>query len=347
MYDYIFHAPAPIWDRRKEEKPLGGTYLTFINVTRELARRGCHVVCYTDCQGRYDTSSSGLEYKYIGEYNYNVKSKYFVSLRHFGHDWEKIPSEKKILWSQDNIVPDDAQEKFDSGLELLVCVSDFHKGLLQPGLQIDADRIKVIYNSLDFDIYPSIEEICSQKRGNKGVYLSCPDRGLDNLLDVFTIIRDIGCDFQLYVFSSWLPYAYFDEKESDKRMERFILPLQGTNNLFWHKGYGQLELIQQLTSKDIFVYPTEFVEAGCYAFIQSCACGVIPLMTNTGVFPEWQEKSNYAFELIDIKSDWKETFAVKVCNILLSGDRKNYEEIRLFAEEYFDIKKNIEGWLEL
>lgn len=346
--NFIFYYLAPIWDKRKEEMTLGGTYLALINLTRELARQGYEVIVFADCGHKTDTACDKLTYIPVNQFDYEMyDADVFVSGRIMNLEWERILARKKVLWSQDNIIPDPTMP-LEKGLDLIVVTSECHKKmLLQQHPAFPAEQMPIIFNSIEIDSYPTPNQI--EKVHAKGIYLSHPGRGLGNLLEMIPQIKQVTPDLHVHIFSSWLPYSYFTKHESDKKMVHLLAKLQNMSDITWSRGVAQPRLKEVLASCYFHLYPTEFEEIFCYAAIQACMSGAPPITTNTGVFPQWQTMSD-AFFLVDIEQkNWKDNFVetIKIaCDNpdLCQQKRKN---ARNFILEHLRVDKVAYQWIAL
>jgi len=340
-YDWVFVAPAPVWDELKDTKPIGGTHFALIELTRALARMGYTVAVYANCGDNGGNVRENLTYIPIKEFDYDgIACEWFVSQRQFGLAWDKINASKKFVWSQDNEIPD-PQRDFERGLDGIVTASGFHRDMLVKQHNLDGSRVHVCYQPIDVRDYGGTHPLVPSQEGSEennlnspsplykgGIYTSNPDRGLRNLLRIYPEIKKRIPEFVLRVYSGWMGYRSpsgerFTASESDKRMKDMIPMLTGTEGIEWNRGAGQVELIGAYKQTGLFLYPTEFIEAGCCSFIQACASGCVPVVTNTGVFPEYKA----------------------LCNEVVISDIEGFSDSVEFAcEQYDTLSRSVREW---
>lgn len=354
--DIVVYITAPLWDRRIEEKPSGGSYVSLVNLTRELAKRGYVVHVYSDCKERNDTTHGNLSYIRIQNFyesTGSINCKLFILYRTFDptFDLSFIKAERKVVWSQDNkINEENAIELLSNHINGIICVSDLHVKMMieQVGIKWSS-VIHSIYNPLDVECYEDVDRLSLSTRELSGVYLSHPSRGLNNLLSIYPLIRKLKKDFELKVYSSLLPYAYYEKKSSDEKMSYFIKRMKREDGIEWVRGYGRPRLLKELSKTSLFLYPTDFVELFCYSFAQSLACGVVPVVTSTGVFIEYSKMTD-CLTLIDTsKEDWMDIFSCEVVKLFNDSERMKIrsKECIKFARNTFDVKNVADKWEEI
>jgi len=173
--------------------------------------------------------------------------------------------------------------------QYFIYVSNWQFERYRHHFHIPENRSIVIKNAIK-----SIELIQKPKK-IRLIYTSTPWRGLDVLLDAFSLLnRD---DVELDIYSSTIIYGPQFHEENEKNYKALFQRAEGMKNVNYH-GYASNEEIREaLLYAHIFAYPSTWEETSCLCAIEAGMAGLNLVTTNLGALYEtinsWGRLVNY------------------------------------------------------
>lgn len=177
-----------------------------------------------------------------------------------------------------------------------------------------AGRVVVSSNGIKAEYIRGLLENPPVRNPMRLIYASSPDRGLENLLQIFSRVREIVPAAELHVCYG------FDNIEkviarvglnsaAARTYQRLQVALEAPG--VYHYGrLGQLELLGEWFKSSIWCHPSNFTETSCITCMDAQACGAVPVTRPTwavgenvrhGVFIEGDATS----ELIRARYVWQ------------------------------------------
>lgn len=216
-------------------------------------------------------------------------------------DMKKVRyNRKNILWQHNNYSDESVvgmrDRSYMRSIDATVYVSHWQYEKFRYLFQVPTDNAYVIKNS--------IEPIEFQQRSTgdkiRLIYTSAPFRGLEILLDAFSILgRD---DVELDVYSSPLMYGSAYTESVQGQFDGLLERAANTHGVNYH-GYAPNEDIRQaLMRAHIFAYPSIFEETACLAMIEAGAAGCRLVTTDLGAL--YETGSEWA-TMIEMQADEK------------------------------------------
>ena len=291
----------------------GGSETAVAKVSHELSKHDNLAIVYSMDNEVWD----GVMYRHFSKFMpEGSMCNVFISSRTpevFDYD---ISSEQKWLWVHDiscyeRLTPDRA-----SRINAIIALSHWHVDHLKrtyPWLSkaevIDMDdqdktyedgwclnkydedeecvripKITIIGNGLDVDRFKGIKE---KRIPNRFIWCSSPDRGLEELLNLWPLLKKKLPDAQLRIFYGW---DYFDsslhipaQREFKERL-RVLIKQDGVE---WCGRVGQVQLAHELAKSDCMLYPPhQFRETYGIAFLEAQASGVLCFYRQNGALGE-------------------------------------------------------------
>ena len=231
-----------------------------------------------------------------------------------------IPAKQKWLWFHDVHCWDRFTPEIAERIDAIVCLSKWHAGHLKrvyPFLKdaevIDFDnnpltyddqwtggvfyasetirkvpKIAIIGNGLDIERFESLNET---RIPHRFIWLSSPDRGLEEVLNMWGIIKEKLPDATLKIYYGW---EYFDsslwipaQRELKERLLKLLEDNKG-KGVEWCGRIGQNELAKELNRSDCLLYPPphQFRETYGIAFLEAQAAGVLCFYRQNGALGE-------------------------------------------------------------
>jgi glycosyltransferase involved in cell wall biosynthesis len=182
---------------------------------------------------------------------------------------------QRFLWMHDIDVRDQLTAERARRFTGIFALSEPHKAhLLGVYPFLDPARVFVTRNGLDLTRFDQTVD----RKNQRLIYSSSPDRGLDILLKIFPKIRERCPDATLDVFHGWAGFDRTARRNHEQRAfrERLIKLLDQPGVI--HHGYvDQSRLAREMLGSALWVYPTYFTETSCITAMEAQAAGAIPV----------------------------------------------------------------------
>lgn len=127
-------------------------------------------------------------------------------------------------------------------------------------------------------------------RGQRLIWTSSPDRGLDNLLRSWAEVLHVAPEAELHVYYGWEVYDRAMRQRGNPAIMRSfkeeVQRLAEQPGVHWHGRVGRAELAEAWEKTDVWAYPTEFLEVSCISAMNACAAGVAVVTSHNGALPE-------------------------------------------------------------
>jgi glycosyltransferase involved in cell wall biosynthesis len=214
-----------------------------------------------------------------------------------------------------------------------------------------ADRVRVSSNGIKAEYIKALAADPPERNPMRLIYASSPDRGLENLLQIFSRVREIVPAAELHVCYG------FDNIEkviarvglnsaAARTYQRLQVALQAPG-VFHYGRLGQLELLREWFKSSIWCHPSNFTETSCITCMDAQACGAVPVTrpiwavgenVSDGVFIEGDATS----ELIRARYVWN------VAELLLNPSiaEEHREMMMPKALHHFGWERWVDQWLD-
>lgn len=292
----------------------GGSETSAAWLMREFAKIGCQPILYAMDGQVYD----GVIYRGFNTFNpQSPPCHLFVSSRIPELFDNNIAAVQKWLWFHDihrwdRLTPERASE-----IDVIVTLSKWHANFtkatypfLKDAEVIDMDdmpltyedcvapekwhegakcrklpKIAIIGDAIDTEHF---KEITEKRIPNRFIWCSSPDRGLEQVLNLWPMIKRHLPDAELKIFYGWdyfnhatvIPeYAAYKEK---------ILGMLNQPGVEWCGRIGQKQLAKELMKADAMLYPPphDFRETYGIAFVEAQAAGCLVFYRQNGALGE-------------------------------------------------------------
>ena len=286
---YVGAAFQP-WDPTTPDRTgIGGSETACIEMARELAALGCDVTVYGDCaatEGIYD----GVRYHHHDKFPSPHAPDVLISSRR--PDVSDPRARLNLLWVHDIHVgpPVAPMETALLRFDRILCLSSWHKQFfLSCYPTLHPDRVVVTRNG----IRPARFSASPVKRGNRMIFSSSPNRGLDTLLANFPFIKDLVPDAQIdicYGFEAWETFARMRGDAAElaeiDRYKRLIEQAVAQGHAVYHGRVPQTRLAELMLGAKVWSYPTAFLETSCITAMEAQAAGAVPVTSAVAALPE-------------------------------------------------------------
>lgn len=329
----FFTQPIPeVWNPDTfKEGGHGGAETCIIKLAPMFAADGWRTVVF-GTPGDYRGVHDGVEWWGAEEFLPGEKFNTFVSSRST-LPFDGTPLAKvKLLWMHDvNIGPIDNSVLMRP--DKVLGLTNWHANHLQKLYGLSDDKMAVMPNGIDVSLFNKDE--WDKKNKFNFIYSSSPDRGLDTLLSLWPLIKNLFPDANLHLFYGWdminkvisiskaRGSAGFLEEFRNKCLNQIDSLGGEEGGIYQHGRVNQAELAQHMAKCSIWTYPTEFMETFCITALEMQMAGVIPLTSNLAALQEtvnpdvpkiigWPKNTSYQKEFLKMlaamiaQEEWQE-----------------------------------------
>lgn len=194
----------------------------------------------------------------------------------------KLDHPDKVLWLQDAAYPD-LNAEVAAEYRKVVVLTEWHKTVMNVNHGVPLDKMVIAENFLLAEHFS--KEGAPERKRNKFVYASSPDRGLINLLKLWPRIREAIPDAELHIFYGWegcIKLAAFADPSWTSRYRKIrtqFLELRYQPGIVERGRVNHVTLAREFQSAAAWLYPTGFDESGCLTAAKSLAGGCVPVCT--------------------------------------------------------------------
>lgn len=274
---------------------LGGSESAALGLARALVARGHDVHIFAmrleeGCEGRDHAGVAWHNGAELYEMSTVVHWDVFISLR-MAHVFSKpIRARLRILWNQDMLVgegPKNYTMAVSWNIDHLAYVSHYQKAQWEGLLKDLADRGFVIKNGFD----PSAVPANVEKRWNRIIHISRPERGLAPLLAMWPALKAQVPDAELRIcrYQSMYDGEGSNVKASCEAYDRLTAQVQEeVGGIVMLGALGKADLYREIAEASVMWYPgvAGFAETSCIAAIEAQANGTPLVCSWKGALPE-------------------------------------------------------------
>jgi len=201
-----------------------------------------------------------------------ICSRYIAFLEMF----KNVDFYQLYLWAHDvtllpygcNLTSNQILSKWNNSINGCICQTIWHANEYKKKYPELKDKISIINNGIDISLFSFNY---NNKQSNKFIYTSRPERGLKELLELWSQILSVLPDATLIISN----YVKFDQDNSHRDYK--ILIDKHANSI---KHLGQLnseQLYNEMSTAEYWLYPTTYHETSCITALEMLASGVICL----------------------------------------------------------------------
>ena len=278
---------------------IGGSETAAIHLTRELAALGHEVLVFADVVGQ--GTHQGVEWRHGNDFPADLPCDLFISSRHPEALRALRPRcRRKWLWVHDlHCGPD--WEGAIGDYDRVLCLTRWAREKFlayYPGQ--GPAKVCQTSNAVDLTAFsghpgrPGDQHLYYQagKVPLRATYSSSPDRGLDELLDLWDAVRSMVAPrlaelHVYYGFETWKRLAELHDSDVERsRVERLEARLMDTAGVYHHGRAGQHEVARSYMQSQLWLYPTDFLETSCITAMEAQAAHCKIVATKCGALPE-------------------------------------------------------------
>lgn len=336
-----------------KERGCGGSETSVAMLANELTKRFHYPIVYAMDNEIWD----GVLYRHHNKFQPNP-CNLFISSRVPEIFHLNIPAEQKWLWVHDISCFNRLTPEIVTELDAIIALTHWHVDHLKrtyPWLKdaeiIDMDdqdktyedlwtaqvfnpdaqirrlpKIAIIGDAIDTTNF--IDPI--EKVPYRFIWCSSPDRGLEQVLSLWPLLKKELPNAELKIFYGW---EYFDSTlyiPAQRELKERIRQLIKQDGIEWCGRVGQYQLAQELKKAQCMLYPPphDFRETYGIAFLEAQAAGVIVFYRQNGALGETVRDRG-----IPLRNDMSQEEIVKTITMTLS-DKNRCGKIVRRAKKY-------------
>jgi glycosyltransferase involved in cell wall biosynthesis len=272
------------WDgSTPNTRGIGGSETAVVEVSKRFAEMGWQPVVYNLC-GRGEGDHEGVIYADWQRFRPDRYHDALVSWRNPAVARERPEAGQKLLWMHDLNIEERLTPEFAAQYDQILGVSQWHADYLKKVYPF-LDKVGFVPNGIDLARFEGKEH----RNRFRCVYMSSPDRGLQNLLLMWpTIRKSLGDDAELHIFYGWESFARAAESGGShyRQFAQHVKRLGQQPGVEWCGRLGQRELALELLAADAWLYPTSFLEVFCIAGLEAMAADLRIVTSACGNLPD-------------------------------------------------------------
>jgi len=255
-----------------EGRGVGGAELAMMTLMRTFAERGHNVRVFNNprAPGRYD----GVTYHRHEDFQLAEPRDVIILFRAPSPMVDSRAPCRVMWWSCDQYTVGD-YKALSNSVNNVICISDHHRNYFLEHYQMDKNKIAVFDLGVRLADYNFIEE----KVKNRLIFCSVPDRGLEQLLPAYKIIKEMVPDATLTITSDYRLWG------AAPMNERHRLAWAGQPGVTFYGMVPRRELIRLQTQAEILAYPCTYDELFCIAIAECQVAGALPVTSAYGALP--------------------------------------------------------------
>jgi glycosyltransferase involved in cell wall biosynthesis len=177
------------------------------------------------------------------------------------HDLDFIP----YAWGR-NVVKSDVLQKWNSQIDHYVCLTEWHRKHMESYYPFISDKTIILSNGITSSLFTPQ----SEKKKNRFVFTSCPERGYTRVLELWPEITKQLPDAELKL-ATYVKYPRNDEEIEQMKY------IKSCPNIEFLGCLKPSELYALMASSEYWFYPTGFHETFCITAVEMLHSNVICL----------------------------------------------------------------------
>jgi len=272
-----------------DNRAVAGSEIAAVRLAEEFVRRGMRVVVVAPCKGS-EGVYSGIHFLDSSDFPPFAAANsidVFIGLRYVNLFDYPMRARKKLFWLTDvhalgtQFRVNDVMPRLYNELDGIVCQSSSHVESVLNRHRISREKITVIGLGVDASRF----DVAVEKQPKRFVFASCPDRGLDTVIDLFPFIRRKFPDASLHVFYGFELWDHMIRGHGNEELKPARDRLSARceqPGVFVHGRVGQREIALEFLKSDIWFYPTRFVETYCITALEAQMGGAVCVCSDLG-----------------------------------------------------------------
>jgi glycosyltransferase involved in cell wall biosynthesis len=270
----------------------------------------------------------------IGAFTPNDKRDVLITFR--------SPNEKSVVsnglkvWLSCDQYTRGSYADFAPFMHKIVCISPFHKTYFEGTYGIK----KATVIDLPIRVH-DLDGIDEEKRPNRLIFTSVPDRGLVFMRDAWNRIKRDVPDVSLVITSDYRLWG-LHEPRNEKYRQQWI----GEDNVAFVGAIKRKKLLEEQLAADLFVFPNIYDELFCVSLAEAQVCGAYPVTSEVGAVRTTSLGTLIKGNPLDGRSGFMKHFCEAIVELLSDRNalKVKQESVRKRAIERFHPDNILRQW---
>lgn len=271
---------------------IGGSEEAVIYLSRELTKLGKKVTVYNSC-GEMAGEYNGVVYKPWSLFNPEDTFSTLIMWRNPQSASHSFNAKHVWIWLHDVTEDKDIPDTIADNVKFIF-LSKYHRSLAP-----SVPEEKVIYSRNGLDLTAKdVERLFSkvERHGNRIVYASSYDRGLEHLLIYWPTILDACPGAELHIAYGWNTFDRIRKDKESLEWKAYMNQMMNQPGIVHHGKLGAKQLKELFASSNVWCYPCHFKEISCITAMRAQALGAYPVTTGYAALSEtvvWGHKVRF------------------------------------------------------
>jgi glycosyltransferase involved in cell wall biosynthesis len=263
------------------QQGIGGSETAVIEIAKRLAAKGHRVRVFCNCgtAGLFDDVEYTNDLRDIDEAHVMIAWRDAALL-------EGIPAQVKLVWAHDTTIANATRWTLHLA-DRVVAVSTWHRDHLverySDSCGLKSEKVVVLRNGIE----PSRFQDSTPRNHRRAIYSSSPDRGLDQLLDMWPRIRERVPAAELHVFYGSKLLRMVAQDWARSLHEK----MAATAGVFDRGRVNQTTLAHEMMMSGVWLFPSwqldkPWTETSCIGAMESQAAGLHIVTSPHGALTE-------------------------------------------------------------
>ena len=264
---------------------MGGSESCVINLAHKLSDNGYNVTVTGQLVSETHNNVKYIDYTSIEDnqhFDVVIASNYIHYFKHleeknitFDESYFWIHNLEFYPWYNGTTLPNNGLDYLNHPkLTKIIAVSNWQKNKLVEKYKISPEKIKVINNAVDVQLFDSIKQ---EKFKHKVIYTSGPDRGLWNLFNLWDDLKKINPQLTLWIANP----PYTDDWDILDKIKKDYPNIESLDVKFLG-SLNPKDLYRQIKSSEYWIYPSKYPETYCITALEMMLGRVKIISSDTG-----------------------------------------------------------------
>jgi glycosyltransferase involved in cell wall biosynthesis len=280
------------WSPESVKTGIGGSEEATIYLSEKLTDLGHRVFVFNQCKKKQVFNK--VTYVPYKQYKNDEADVLIIwrSPKLFSQIIQDSSAKQKYVWLHDTIAEHEVLPIINQ-VDKIIVLSTYHQNLYP---HIPAEKLFVSQNGVNLE--PFNKKL--KRNPKKIIWTSSYDRGLKELLEMWTSIKLAEPEAELHIYYGWNTMEkILGNSQQYKIFHDMIEQLMDQEGVTHHARVGHEELAEAFLTSGVWAYPTNWPEISCISAMKAQIAGAIPVVIPTAAVAEtakWGLTTNWSYD---------------------------------------------------
>lgn len=309
---------------------VGGAEQAILTLCEAWHQRGDDIIFYND---PLEQDASPFPQRPISDFNPDEDRDIVIVFR--SPNPRAIQGKGKKIWfSCDQRTVGDFS-LFAGSVDEVVTISPFHAFYFEDVYGITNSKV------IDLPVRVWEYDPNTEKVPNQILFSSVPDRGINQLAEIWKLVEAKFSDAKLVITSDW---RLWDANLPATMTVPYRIKFAQYQSVSYLGAIPRRELVQIQCQSQILAYPCVYPELFCYSVAEASVAGAYPITSDIGALAT--TNMGLMFKGSPDSGEWQEAFAQRIVDLLSQPSVLVAEQQRVMSEarERFSIETVLAKW---